>query len=32
MAELVSQQGRLSVNELADAYGITTETVRRDLS
>lgn len=32
MAELVSQRGRLSVNELADAYGITTETVRRDLS
>jgi DeoR family fructose operon transcriptional repressor len=32
MAELVAQKGRLSVNELADAYGITTETVRRDLS
>ena len=32
MADLVIQRGRLSVNELADAYAITTETVRRDLS
>lgn len=32
MAELVAQQGRLSVNELAEAYDVTTETVRRDLS
>jgi len=32
MADLVTQQGRLSVNELAEAYQITTETVRRDLS
>lgn len=28
---LVAQRGRLSVNELADRYGVTTETVRRDL-
>lgn len=32
MADLVAQRGRMSVNELADAYAITTETVRRDLS
>ena len=32
MAELVAQRGRLSVNELAAAYDVTTETVRRDLS
>jgi DeoR family fructose operon transcriptional repressor len=32
MADLIGQQGRLSVNELADAYAVTTETVRRDLS
>jgi DeoR family fructose operon transcriptional repressor len=32
MADLISQRGRLSVNELADAYAVTTETVRRDLS
>lgn len=32
MADLVAQRGRLSVNELADAYDVTTETVRRDLS
>ena len=32
MADLVTQRGRLSVNELADVYAITTETVRRDLS
>jgi DeoR family fructose operon transcriptional repressor len=32
MADLISQRGRLSVNELADAYSVTTETVRRDLS
>jgi DeoR family fructose operon transcriptional repressor len=31
IAELVAQHGRLSVNELADRYGVTTETVRRDL-
>jgi DeoR family fructose operon transcriptional repressor len=31
IAELVAQRGRLSVNELADRYGVTTETVRRDL-
>jgi DeoR family fructose operon transcriptional repressor len=31
IAELVAQQGRLSVNELAARYGVTTETVRRDL-
>lgn len=32
MAELVAQRGRLSVAELAEAYRVTTETVRRDLS
>ena len=32
MAELVAQQGRLSVNDLAEEYAVTTETVRRDLS
>jgi len=32
MADLITQRGRLSVNELADAYSVTTETVRRDLS
>jgi DeoR family fructose operon transcriptional repressor len=32
MAELIGQRGRLSVNELAEAYAVTTETVRRDLS
>lgn len=32
MAELITQRGRLSVNELAEAYTVTTETVRRDLS
>lgn len=31
IADLVAQRGRLSVNELADRYGVTTETVRRDL-
>lgn len=32
MADLIAQRGRLSVNELADVYAVTTETVRRDLS
>lgn len=32
MAGLITQRGRLSVNELADAFTVTTETVRRDLS
>ena len=32
MADLVAQQGRLSVNALAERYDVTTETVRRDLS
>lgn len=32
MADLVAQRGRLSVNELAQEYDVTTETVRRDLS
>ena len=32
MAQLVSQQGRLSVAQLAEKFGVTTETVRRDLS
>ena len=31
IAELVAQRGRLSVNELADEYAVTTETIRRDL-
>ena len=32
MADLLAQRGRLSVNELADRFAVTTETVRRDLS
>jgi DeoR family fructose operon transcriptional repressor len=32
MADLVVRRGRMSVNELAEEYGVTTETVRRDLS
>ncbi len=32
IAQLVARRGRLSVNELADQYAVTTETVRRDLS
>lgn len=32
IAGLIAQRGRLSVTELADAYDVTTETVRRDLS
>ncbi len=32
MASQVSSRGRLSVNELARVYDVTTETVRRDLS
>ena len=32
IAELVVARGRLSVLDLAEAYGVTTETVRRDLS
>lgn len=32
IADLVAQRGRLSVNDLADEYSVTTETVRRDLS
>ena len=32
MAQLVAERGRLSVAELATAYDVTTETVRRDLS
>lgn len=32
MSDLIAQRGRLSVNDLADAYRVTTETVRRDLS
>ncbi|WP_205474802.1 DeoR/GlpR family DNA-binding transcription regulator [Nocardioides sp. SYSU D00038] len=32
MAQLVAERGRLSVNELAERYDVTTETVRRDLS
>ncbi|PUA80674.1 DeoR/GlpR family DNA-binding transcription regulator [Nocardioides currus] len=32
MAQLISQQGRVSVAELAEDLAVTTETVRRDLS
>jgi DeoR family fructose operon transcriptional repressor len=32
IADLVTQRGRLSVNELAERFRVTTETVRRDLS
>lgn len=32
MAQLIAQQGRVSVAELADNLSVTTETVRRDLS
>lgn len=32
MARLVADRGRLSVNDLAGQYAVTTETVRRDLS
>jgi DeoR family fructose operon transcriptional repressor len=32
MARLVNQRGRMSVNQLAREYDVTTETVRRDLS
>lgn len=32
IADLVTHRGRLSVNELAQEYAVTTETVRRDLS
>lgn len=32
MAQLVAQRGRVSVNDLATEYDVTTETVRRDLS
>ena len=32
IARSVAQAGRMSVAELADTYGVTTETIRRDLS
>lgn len=32
IADLVTKRGRLSVNELAESFQVTTETVRRDLS
>lgn len=32
MVDLIAQRGRMSVNAIADAYDVTTETVRRDLS
>jgi DeoR family fructose operon transcriptional repressor len=32
MADLIAKRGRVSVTELAEEYGVTTETVRRDLS
>lgn len=32
MAQLITQQGRLSVAQLAEKFDVTTETVRRDLS
>jgi DeoR family fructose operon transcriptional repressor len=32
MAQLITQEGRLSVADLAGNFSVTTETVRRDLS
>lgn len=32
MAQLVTERGRVSVNDIADRFDVTTETVRRDLS
>lgn len=32
IADLITRRGRLSVNELAETFEVTTETVRRDLS
>lgn len=32
IAELINVRGRVSVNDLSTAYGVTTETVRRDLA
>lgn len=32
MAALIAQKGRMSVADLSDLYGVTTETVRRDLA
>lgn len=32
IAELVSERGRVSVNDLSERFSVTTETVRRDLS
>ncbi|MFC6345625.1 DeoR family transcriptional regulator, partial [Nocardioides hankookensis] len=32
MAQLVTERGRLSVNEISERFDVTTETVRRDLS
>ena len=32
MAQLIGQQGRLSVAQLSGTFEVTTETVRRDLS
>lgn len=32
MADLIAKRGRVSVSDLAEEYGVTTETVRRDLS
>ena len=32
MAQAITQQGRVSVAELAEEFSVTTETVRRDLS
>lgn len=32
IAELISNHGRVSVNDLSATYGVTTETVRRDLA
>ncbi|MEO7077557.1 MAG: DeoR family transcriptional regulator, partial [Rhodococcus sp. (in: high G+C Gram-positive bacteria)] len=32
IAEVISNRGRVSVADLSTAYGVTTETVRRDLA
>ena len=32
IAGLIGQRGRVSVADLADTFGVTTETVRRDLA
>src|SRR4051794_39656910 len=32
IAALIAQRGRMAVTQLSDLYGVTTETVRRDLA